>query len=97
VLGQARSPSAVAHTDASFKAQLRPIGFALGSASPGPFARAVDAFRQGLNETGYMEGRNVAAEYRWAEGQYDRLPELAADLVRRQVSVIVERVHRANR
>jgi putative tryptophan/tyrosine transport system substrate-binding protein len=64
------------------------VGF-LHSASPAPFARAVDAFRKGLSETGYIEGRNLAVEYRWAEGQYNRLPALAADLVRWQVSVIV--------
>jgi putative tryptophan/tyrosine transport system substrate-binding protein len=63
------------------------IGF-LHSASPGPYARLVAAFQQGLGETGYVEGRNVAIEYRWANDQYDRLPALAADLVRRQVTVI---------
>jgi len=63
------------------------IGF-LGSESPQLFAGRLRAFRQGLKETGYVEGQNVVVEYRWAEGQYDKLPELAADLVRRQVSVI---------
>jgi putative ABC transport system substrate-binding protein len=63
------------------------IGF-LHSASPGPHAHLVRAFRQGLNETDYVEGKNVAIEYRWAEGQNDRLPDLARDLVRRQVTVI---------
>jgi putative tryptophan/tyrosine transport system substrate-binding protein len=63
------------------------VGF-LHSSSPGGYASRVAAFRQGVNEAGYIEGRNVTIEYRWAEGHNDRLPELAADLVRRKVTVI---------
>src|SRR6516165_10380124 len=63
------------------------IGF-LGVRSPAEAPHLVAAFRQGLNETGYVEGQNVMIEYRWAEHQYDRLPMLAADLVGRQVVVI---------
>ncbi|MGC2201370.1 MAG: ABC transporter substrate-binding protein [Stellaceae bacterium] len=64
------------------------VGF-LHFASPGPFAPFVGAFQKGLGETGYVEGQNLAIEYRWAEGHYDRLPSLAADLVARNVDVIV--------
>src|SRR4051795_4129167 len=63
------------------------IGF-LSSTSSGPSAPYMAAFHQGLRETGYIEGQNVAIEYRWAEGQYGRLPALAADLVDRKVDVI---------
>jgi putative tryptophan/tyrosine transport system substrate-binding protein len=63
------------------------IGF-LGSASADQWPSRLSAFRQGLSEIDYIEGRNVAIEYRWAEGHNDRLPELAADLVQRRVNVI---------
>jgi putative ABC transport system substrate-binding protein len=63
------------------------IGY-LNGTSPGPAVPFVAAFRQGLSETGYVEGQNVTIEYRWAEGHYDRLPALAVDLVGRKVDVI---------
>src|SRR5262245_10051813 len=63
------------------------IGF-LGSGSADLWANEVRAFQQGLRETGYVEGRNVAIEYLWAEGQNDRVPSLVADLIRRQITVI---------
>jgi ABC-type uncharacterized transport system substrate-binding protein len=80
------------------------IGY-LSSSSHSSTAPGVAAFREGLSETGYVEGQNVAIEYRWAEGRYDRLPALAADLVDHKVDVIAaggdlddpDRVHRRRR
>jgi ABC-type uncharacterized transport system substrate-binding protein len=63
------------------------VGF-LGMTTPDDFADRTAAFREGLKESGYVEGQNVLIEYRWPEGNYDRLATLAADLVRRQVAVI---------
>jgi putative ABC transport system substrate-binding protein len=73
------------------RAQQKPmpvIGF-LGLTSPGPNGRSMVEFRKGLSETGYVEGQNVAIEYRWAGGDYEQLPALAADLATRKVDVIV--------
>src|ERR1700682_2587254 len=74
----ARAPHAVA---------LPVVGFINGGSADGS-ARYAAAFRKGLNETGYVEGQNVTVEYHWLEGQYDRLPALMADLIRRRVGVI---------
>jgi putative ABC transport system substrate-binding protein len=68
--------------------QAMPIVGFLSPVSPDGYSERLRGFRQGLKETGYVEGENVAIEYRWAENQFDRLPALAADLVRRQVAVI---------
>jgi putative ABC transport system substrate-binding protein len=64
------------------------VGF-LHSGAPEPYAKRVAAFRLGLSEAGFVEGKDYAIEYRWAEGNYARLPEMAQDLVRRNVTVIV--------
>jgi putative tryptophan/tyrosine transport system substrate-binding protein len=64
------------------------IGF-LSPVSPGPYAQNLAAFRRGLGQTGFIEGQNVAIEYRWAEGNYDRVPALVAEFVQRRVDVIV--------
>src|SRR5262245_45694559 len=70
------------------QAAMPVVGF-LNSASPGGYVPMVAAFRQGLKEAGYVEGQNVAVEYRWAEGQYDRVPVIALELVDRRVAVLV--------
>ena len=64
------------------------IGY-LHSASPEPYSPMIAAFRQGLAEVGYVDGQNVTIDYRWAEGQFNRLPALAAELVARQPAILV--------
>src|ERR1700745_3931892 len=68
--------------------QAMPVSGYMDTASASTTAHLVEAFRRGLSAAGYDEGRNVAIEYRWSEGDYDKLPALAAELVRRQVTVI---------
>jgi putative tryptophan/tyrosine transport system substrate-binding protein len=84
-LGLLATPLGIAAQPAG---RLYRIGF-LGGASASGYAALVEAFRLGLRDRGYVEGKNVAIEYRWADGRYDRLPALAAELVRLKVDVIV--------
>src|SRR5689334_6644049 len=70
------------------QASLPIIGY-MSSRSPGDSVSLVAAFRKGLNEAGFVEGQNVTIEYRWAEGQYDRLPAMAAELVRQGAVLLV--------
>ena len=79
----ARPPTAHAQ-----QTKMLVIGF-LNGFSLAEWVQPVTGFRNGLTETGYVEGKNVAIEYPWAEGHFDRLPDLAAELVRRQVTVLV--------
>src|SRR4051812_14720699 len=78
VLAMLGAGAAGALTSAATAQALPVIGY-LSPESPGPFASRVRAFHEGLAETGYVEGRNVAIDYRWADGRYDRLPALAAE------------------
>ena len=80
---------AAAAWTASARAQAMPVLGYLGSESPERYGSRLTAFREGLAEAGYVEGRNVTIEFRWAEGQYNRLPALAMDLANRQVNAIV--------
>ena len=84
LLGGATMMSVAAHAQ---QATMPAVGF-LHGATPEAYARPMAAFRKSLSETGYSESQNVTIEFRWAEGRLERLPELAADLVRRQVSLI---------
>jgi putative tryptophan/tyrosine transport system substrate-binding protein len=83
LLGSAATMPLTAHAQ-----QSRPVVGFVHSSSPGYFAQMAPAFREGLKEAGYIEGQNLVIEYRWAEGQYDRLPALVADLLDRKVNVI---------
>jgi putative ABC transport system substrate-binding protein len=88
LLGGAATASAVWPSPLSAQKATPVIGY-LGIGTPSPAGSGVAALRQGLSETGYVEGQNLTIEYRWAEGRLDRLPALAVDLVGRKVDVIV--------
>jgi ABC-type uncharacterized transport system substrate-binding protein len=85
IAGSAFASPVIAHAQ---QKTIPVIGF-LSSASPNAYAGRVTAFRKGLNESGYIDGKDVAIEFRWAKGQYDQLPVFAADLVRQKVAVIL--------
>src|SRR6266403_2165668 len=87
LLGSAATPALWPFAARAQQKAIPVVGY-LATGSPGPSATYRAVFRQGLSETGYIEGQNLAIEYRWAEGRYDRLPGLAADLVGRKVDVI---------
>jgi putative tryptophan/tyrosine transport system substrate-binding protein len=89
LLGGAATASTVWPSPLGAQQKATPVIGYLGISTPGPSAPSLAAFRQGLSETGYVEGQNLTIEYRWAEDRYDRLPALAADLVGRRVDVIV--------
>jgi len=89
LLGSAIVGAALAPVLAHAQQKAMPVIGYLGTGSPNARVWIVDAFRQGLDESGYVEGRNVAIEYRWAEGKTERFPALAAELVARRVDVIV--------
>src|SRR5881296_3577802 len=80
--------ASVTRNEAQQPKKIPRIGF-LAATSPSVEAARIEAFRQGLRELGYVEGKNIVIEWRWAEGKFDRLPDLAAELVRLDVDVIV--------